>query len=322
MRKSMASILYPTLSLITLLAACPDALSSNGDETEENETEENETQSEPSETSAAEQDSLVTASRSNASPYGVNPVRSITFITTGFLVATLPRMMINEFGSPPRCGLDCDVNDINAFDRAFMTPGSLTAANWSDALMYGSLTLPFIFDAIDVGRSKPEDGFRGFGIDALVLFETMGVSLWVNGLVAMIVQRPRPYVYDETNSDEFRLEPEAAMSFYSGHTSIVFAAATAYSRLFMLRHPKSKLIVPMWIVMEGLAGTVGALRVVSSAHFMSDVLVGAATGFGIGLLVPWIHELPGGRSDSNDIARVKLRPYFSGISYGFVGTFN
>ena len=60
-----------------------------------------------------------------------------------------------------------------------------------------------------MGVSKPHDGWRGFGVDFLVLLETMSVTLNVNGLVAMIVRRPRPYAYDDANPDDFRLEGEA-----------------------------------------------------------------------------------------------------------------
>ncbi|MCP4606543.1 MAG: phosphatase PAP2 family protein [Proteobacteria bacterium] len=205
-----------------------------------------------------------------------------------------------------------------------MSKGSQTAGDISDYVMFSFIPLTFVFDAIDVWVSKPHDGWRGFGVDLLILLETMSVTLNINGLVAMVVRRPRPYVYDESDSDDFRTEGEAAMSFYSGHTSVVFALATAYSRLFMLRHPESPLIVPMWIFTHGAAGAVGALRVLSSAHFLTDVIVGAISGVGFGLLIPWLHELPSDERMSSHPkkASIQVRPYFSGMSAGLVGSFH
>lgn len=57
-------------------------------------------------------------------------------------------------------------------------------------------------------------------------------------------------------------------SFPSGHTAAAFAVATVMAN----RHPDQK-----WLY-YGLASAVGVARVRSSAHFPSDVLVGAAVG--------------------------------------------
>ena len=58
----------------------------------------------------------------------------------------------------------------------------------------------------------------------------------------------------------------------------------------------------------GLAGTglVGVSRVASGAHFPSDVLVGAAVGAGIGLILPAVHAsgarvLPYGSADGGGL---------------------
>jgi membrane-associated phospholipid phosphatase len=249
------------------------------------------------------------------------PELELPLIFIGASLTTVPRMLVAEQAGP-WCGLDCDPDDVNAFDRLTINRASQAAGDASDYLMFGFLPLPFLFDLIDVAVSDPHDGWRGYGRDFLVLLETMTMSLCVNSLVAMIVRRPRPYVYNDDVDDDFRLEGEAAMSFYSGHTSVVFALATAYSRLFMLRHPCSALVVPMWIFTYAAAAAEGALRVVSGSHFLTDTIVGAAAGIGIGLLVPWLHELP----DAPDPERpgqlsVQMRPYFAGTSAGLLGSF-
>ena len=114
---------------------------------------------------------------------------------------------------------------------------------------------------------------------------------------------------------------EAAMSFYSGHVSVVFAVATAYSRLLMLRRPTSPWIVPSWVLGQALGAGFALLRVVSGSHFPSDVLVGAATGVGFGLLIPWLHERPRGRGRGESPRPVAAWPYFAGAMAGVSGSF-
>lgn len=67
-----------------------------------------------------------------------------------------------------------------------------------------------------------------------------------------------------------------AGSFPSGHTSAAFAVATVMAR----RYGKQRRWVPY--VAYGLAATVGISRLTLSAHFPSDVFVGATLGYSIG----------------------------------------
>ncbi len=100
--------------------------------------------------------------RPNQSPYQVNLVLDLGVIVVGSLLASVPRIMVNE-GDGPWCGLSCDLDDVNALDRAVMTDGSQTAGDISDYVMYGYISSTFIMDAIDVMASGPHDGWRGFG---------------------------------------------------------------------------------------------------------------------------------------------------------------
>jgi len=225
-----------------------------------------ETAKEPAEAPAEKNPDEVLFYRPNQSPYRVNLKLELPLIVVGGLVAGVPRVLLSE-SSGPWCGLDCDANNVNAFDRLTVNMVSQTYGDVSDYIMFASIPLPFIANLIDVAVSDPHDGWSGYGKDALVLFETMALTVYVNSLVSLIARRPRPYVYNDSVSDDFRSKGEATMSFYSGHTSVVFAAATAYSRLFMLRHPDSSFVIPVWLLAMGIASAEGTLRVVSGSHW-------------------------------------------------------
>jgi membrane-associated phospholipid phosphatase len=140
---------------------------------------------------------------------------------------------------------------------------------------------------------------------AIIVGESILASSALNQLTKSILRRPRPFTYANGSASG-----EADRSFYSGHTTMAFAAVT--SSLIMLRelHPDSS--APLWLGALGLAGatTVGALRVTSGQHFPTDVLVGALTGIAVGWAVPMLHK---------KAPNLKLSVGASGVAIG--GTF-
>ncbi|RYE83655.1 MAG: phosphatase PAP2 family protein, partial [Myxococcales bacterium] len=85
-----------------------------------------------------------------------------------------------------------------------------------------------------------------------------------------------------------RDDANAGRSFFSGHVANTVAATVATTRAFQ-RLGRPGLAWTMFGV--GMAGStmVGISRVGAGSHFPSDVLVGAAIGAGIGILVPALH---------------------------------
>ena len=225
----------------------------------------------------------------NRSPYEVNIALDLGISAGGLIIFVAPRLFIDEYVQPS-CGLDCNKDDVNPFDRTVIGNYSTTARTLSDIGAAATWALPHVFGAIDVLVSEPTDGWLGYGKDTLVILETLSLTICVDNLLNFVIRRPRPLVYDENISDERRLRGDAALSFPSGHAAGAFAMATAYSRLFMKRHPDSPLVIPMWIGTYSLAGTTAVLRSVAGDHFWTDIIAGAVLGIGMGLLVPWMHE--------------------------------
>ena len=99
-------------------------------------------------------------------------------------------------------------------------------------------------------------------------------------ILKLLLRRERPEAHG--GSYGFRLWSDhpfstVGLALPSSHTIVAFGAATALARLF----PRAKWV---WFV---LAAGCGATRVLSRAHFLSDVSLGAVMGWSVGWGV-WI----------------------------------
>lgn len=231
----------------------------------------------------------------NHSPFTVNPYIDAGISVGAMVLIGMPRLLQNETVRP-WCGLNCKKSDVNPLDRTVIGFESKLALNVSNGGFGLSCATPFVVGFIDMLTSKPSDGFLGYSKDALVMLETLSITLTTNNLLSYVVRRPRPHVYNTDLSDADRLKPDNSFSFPSGHTSASFAMATAYSRIYMLRHPKSPAVVPVWVGSYSLAVATGVLRPLAGDHFWTDVMVGGVTGIGLGLLVPWLHMTESNRA--------------------------
>lgn len=225
---------------------------------------------------------------SNHTPFHINAFADAGVTAGAMVLVGVPRLLAKETVRP-WCQLDCNPEDVNAMDRTVIGHNSEVALQISNAGFYTSMGLPFLLSGIDLLSSQPSDGLAGTAADTLVLLETLSITLTANNLLSFVVRRPRPRTYDTNLSDEERMDPNNVFSFPSGHTSASFAMATAYSRIYMLRHPDSPGVIPVWLGTYSLAVMTAVGRPFAGDHFWSDVMVGAVTGVGLGLLIPWIH---------------------------------
>jgi membrane-associated phospholipid phosphatase len=78
-------------------------------------------------------------------------------------------------------------------------------------------------------------------------------------------------------------------SFPSRHTAFAFMSAGFLTSTFFTEYPQSSWKVPLCAISYTLAAGMGASRIFSGNHFISDVLAGAVIGSVSGYLIPWLH---------------------------------
>ena len=104
---------------------------------------------------------------------------------------------------------------------------SRTDATISDVVLATTVALPVVAEAIHADHDALPK--------AVVYTEAIGVGLLLDTVAKYLVDRPRPYVY-RNDGTGFRYVAhegdDAYLSFFSGHSTTAFAAATAGCTLF------------------------------------------------------------------------------------------
>jgi membrane-associated phospholipid phosphatase len=149
-----------------------------------------------------------------------------------------------------------------------------------------------------IGRAAKNSRARETGLLGAEALIDGGI---VSTALKAITQRPRPRV-DDASGEFF----DRGNSFPSGHATSAWSLATVIANEYGKRRPLVR------FGLYGLAAAVSLSRYTGRNHFLSDVLVGSAIGYGIGRYVYRTHHDPSidgesGQSTSSG-RRSKLRP--------------
>ena len=167
---------------------------------------------------------------------------------------------------------------VNAFDRHLMYEYNSSWDTATDIILYGLMAMPVLSMAGNLGSGT---AWTTYGImyaeSALLVFGAC--ELLKNSIV-----RYRPYCYFDDvpsgkNTDYYK-------SFPSRHTAFAFMSAGFVTSTFFAEYPDSPWKIPIAAFSYSLAAAVGAGRIFSGSHFLSDVLAGAVLGSVIGYLIP------------------------------------
>ncbi|MCL2319657.1 MAG: phosphatase PAP2 family protein [Treponema sp.] len=173
-------------------------------------------------------------------------------------------------------------DSVNAFDRGLMTGYNKPIDLASDFTTYGLLVLPVVSLA---GNFRDAYAWLTYGI---MYAESAFLVFGTSEVLKNSIPRYRPYSYygdapAGSDTDYYK-------SFPSRHTAFAFMSAGFVTATFFTEYPDSKWKIPLSAAAYTLAVGVGAGRIFSGNHFLSDVLAGAAIGSLYGYLIPWLHE--------------------------------
>jgi len=124
--------------------------------------------------------------------------------------------------------------------------------------------------------------------------ESLSTTAALYTITAGLVNRSRPYVYNE-NENEIslgkRLKNNGQRSFYSGHVAATASASFLAAKVFNDYHPDSSALPYVWAGAAILPASVGYFRIKAGQHFLTDVIIGYALGAGAGILIPELHKV-------------------------------
>ncbi len=228
---------------------------------------------------------LVGNVQAQESPYKVGWGKDALVIGGGLGIAFGGASLDDSLSKPTSVEIaGLDKSTINGFDRWATSFSSKPISQLSDGLVIAALASPIALTFIDPKMRK--DWF------------TLGVMYFETGLLATFlpsfgkgtVTRYRPYSYNSETPDDLLYNIETKRSFFSGHATWAFASMTFIANVYSDYYPESEYKTTVWLATMGTATGISLLRVISGAHFPTDIVLGAAVGFGVGTLIPWLHR--------------------------------
>jgi len=199
--------------------------------------------------------------------------------------------------------------------------GVRSAFKWSDtgaanttSSITGFVAAPlFALGGVTLGAAL-DHRLKDAPADALLVIESTVLAADLNQFVKFVAMRERPFVHVLPPLDK----PETAqpadnnLSFFSGHTTLVFSLAVSAGTVMSMRHRK---IAPfVWAAGLTVAVSTAYLRIAADKHYFTDVLTGAAFGSLFGFVVPFFFHAP---IKSGDVAW-SLVPVPGGLGVGGV----
>lgn len=209
----------------------------------------------------------------------------------------------------------CDPGPVDAGARSALLWSDVgPARRASDVLAFAVIPVGMVTHQVLAARAAG-DASAGW-VDALLVAEAAGIAMDLNQLVKFTVGRQRPFVHYGNHPDPARPpDPDDNLSFFSGHTTFAFAVASAAGTISSSRgYPSAPWV---WGVGLTVAAATGYLRIAGDAHYLTDVVVGAAVGIAAGVAIPTLLHPREASAASNGGAAVRITP----IPLGLSGTF-
>ncbi|MCL2705724.1 MAG: phosphatase PAP2 family protein [Spirochaetaceae bacterium] len=241
-----------------------------------------------------------------ASPLFSESVYSLDLKTDIALLSISAAMFVPVLFISPDPDSTISKDEINFLDRQFIYPYNKTLDTISTVAVGTTIALPMlpVFQNIK--------DLNILGTYGIMYIEAFLLTTAVRDIFKLSVSRNRPYTYEgdipSGKKDDYY------KSFFSGHTCYAFLGATFFATTFSKDYPDSKWKTPLIISGYTVATTVGALRIASGSHFVTDVLAGAFVGSFYGWFIPNLHIKSNNKDSSVLVTPVGNSLLFS-ISY-------
>ena len=221
---------------------------------------------------------LVKGQEKSNSPYALSRGLDMTIagISGGLLLGSIlidyMPMDLNEIA-----GLK--LGDVPDYDSRAIDNWSISSVKMSDALLFSSIAIPglLMFD------KEIRGDYRNF---SLVWAQSFFLTLGFTNFTKVLVGRPRPYLYADNASDDYKLKKDNKKSFFSGHTSISAVSWFLMASMYEDYRPGSNISPYLWTSAFLVPAYTAYCRYDAGKHFLSDVVAGYLVGSTIGVLVP------------------------------------
>jgi membrane-associated phospholipid phosphatase len=214
-----------------------------------------------------------------------DPALDVT-VTAGGLAVWITSEVLKGDIAPARCRW-CSADPVDASLRDALVWHDTA---WADTLsnVTGIVLMPLSAIGLDALAAAHDGALRGAPEDALLIAEAAIVAADVSQLTKLIVGRERPFVHAlPPEQKSLTAHPsDNNLSFFSGHSTEAFALATASGTVGTMRGYRWAPLA--WAVGGAVAATTAYLRIAADKHWLTDVVVGAVVGAGIGFAVPYL----------------------------------
>jgi len=237
-------------------------------------------------------------------------------VTAAAVAAWVGSELAKERLAPSSCRF-CGTNALDADARyALVWSNDARARRGSDVVVFG--LLPGAIAAHQLLAARAGGDVQEGLVDLLVIVQATALAADLNQLVKFSVGRQRPFVhYGNYATADRAPDADDDVSFYSGHTSLAFALASAAGTVSSLRGYRTAPWV--WATGLALAAGTGYLRIAADKHYLTDVLTGAVVGTAFGVGLPRLlhgREKPGAGERGGGVA-VTFVPLPLGVHVAF-----
>jgi membrane-associated phospholipid phosphatase len=242
---------------------------------------------------------LARPARAQEAPLAHDPARDAAVIAGVGSLWIISETQLKDTLAPSRCRW-CESDGhgrstLNGFDA-----GIRDALRWSNhgaaASKLSDVTGFMVVPALAVGlpalaapRDRPtESAF----VDGMVVIEAAIIAAGLNQIGKFIAGRERPFVHAMAEADKGTTPHpnDNNLSFFSGHTTLTFALATAAGTITSMH--KRTYAPLVWGSGLTLAAGTGYLRIAADKHYATDVIVGMIVGSLVGVGLPLVFHAP------------------------------